>query len=156
MFKNKGHHAADGDIKGLEKQIATMLEKVLSDDDNERMTTISDGNLNTTFDSLEANESPIKQGNNHQKRPSLFYKRPDAFQRESQDVFMGRNNNRRPNTINYGKSEKIFPGNYNPLLKNGGDIYNNLIANEGVNFIPSDIFSLQLRLKMSSEQNPSK
>jgi hypothetical protein len=154
MYKNRGH--TDGDI---EKQITTMLEKVLSDDDNERMTTMSDGlsgNLNTTLDSLDADV--IRQ--NCQKRTSLFCRKPEVYQTEhfnnnskDGDTFMGRNNNRRPNTINYGKSEKIFTNsNFSPLLKNK----NNNRHAEGVNYIPHDILSLQLRLKLNSDQNPSK
>jgi hypothetical protein len=135
------------EINSLEKQIASMLEKVLSDDDNEKLTTFSDGtvHLNTTQDSFE--DSPRKFHREQNKRPSLFNKKPNF---EFNDAFQGRIPNKRPNTINYGKPEKFT----HPLLKNKNENYNNL--NENINFIPSDIFSLQLRLKMTSDQNPSK
>jgi hypothetical protein len=174
---------------GIEKQIASMLEKVLSDDDdNERISTMSEGNYshsssqesydnNDCFNFLNNNNSNnnsynnsiknVKNTNNYyvNKRPSLFSKNPshfDEFQQKAKNSnhqFQGRTN-KKPHTVNYTKSgfnnERLLNAPNCRKNNNQQQMFNNMMCNENINFIPSDIFSLQLRLKLSSEENPSK
>jgi hypothetical protein len=167
---NRINTNVDDTTDRLEKQIETMLEKVLSDDEHDKITTLSEGlssgcrlTNENSFDDGDHNSFTYAQGY-HKTRPSLF-KRNGVFPNQSfSDVkpncfdCFTRASKQRPNTTNYGKSEKIFnKNNYHLLLKNNNELLGNLMGNnEQINFIPNDIFSLQLRLKLNSDENPSK
>src|SRR5690606_27141776 len=132
-------------LRTMERQIASMLEKVLSEDEFERATTISESSKRNS-DTSQESEYLNFQRQKGIKRQSLFSKVTNngLYLNNQENVPL---KNKRHNTITYKQENK-------QLFKNNYDLVNQGIFHEH-NFLPNDLFSLQLRLKLSSDENPS-